>query len=53
MSKKILTKKELEKLIENGDKSVKSVEKKKTSSSSEWWKYYHHILINDNQQYDS
>src|SRR5579871_3770198 len=50
MNKNILTKKELEKLINNGDPSIKFVEKKKTSRSSEWWNFFHLIFVNDNQQ---
>jgi len=50
MSKKVLTKKELETLIEIGDESVGFVEKTKTSGSSELWKYYHYILVDGHRQ---
>jgi hypothetical protein len=50
MPKKIFTKKEIERLLECGDQSVKLVQQKKTSSSSEWWQYYHRLLVNDQQQ---
>jgi hypothetical protein len=50
MTKKILTKKDLEKLIEDGDPSVKFVQKKKTSRSSEWWNFFHHVFVNGDQQ---
>lgn len=50
MSNKTLTKKQIEKLIEDGDESVKFVQKKTTSKSSEWWHHYHHIFVNNDQQ---
>jgi hypothetical protein len=50
MSNKLLSKKELQKLIEENDESVKFVQKKSKSNSSEWWQFYHTIFVNNYQQ---
>ncbi|CAF1436055.1 unnamed protein product [Rotaria sp. Silwood1] len=50
MSNNVLTKKELEKLIEDRDESVKFVQEKVTSKTSELWQFYHHIFVKDHQQ---
>ena len=50
MSKTVLTKDELEKLIKDSDPSLKFVQRKKTSKSSEWWNFFHHIFVNNIQQ---
>ena len=40
MNNKVLSKKDLEKLIKDSDPSMKFVQKKKTSKSSEYWDFF-------------
>jgi hypothetical protein len=50
MAKQLLSKTELEKLIEDGDLSLKFVQQKKTSKTSELWNFFHHVYVNNDQQ---
>ena len=50
MAEKLLTKNQLEKLIRDGDASIRFVQKKLTSKSSEWWQHFHLIHVNNQQQ---
>jgi hypothetical protein len=50
MAKKLLSKTQLEKLIEDNDLSLKFVEQKKTSKTSELWNFFHHVYVNNDQQ---
>jgi hypothetical protein len=47
---KFLTRKELEKLIDERHESVKLVQKKKTVHSSQLWEHFHQVLVNNEQQ---
>jgi len=50
MSKKVLTEKELEKLIRDGDPSIKFIGRRKTLNSSKLWNFFHYIIVNDDRQ---
>ena len=50
MAEKRLTKNQLEKLIRDGDASIRFVQKKLTSKSSECWQHFHLIHVNNQQQ---
>ena len=50
MAKKLLTRKELEKLIDDNHESVTFVQKKKSTNSSQMWENFHQIFVNNDQQ---
>jgi hypothetical protein len=50
MNQKVLTRKELEKLIYENDELLQFISKKKTLKSSEMWEHFQLIFINSEQQ---
>jgi hypothetical protein len=50
MTKKFLTRNELEKLIREKHESIRFVQKKKTTNSSQMWEHFHQIFVNNEQQ---
>ena len=47
ISATLLTRKQLEKLMQEGDKSMKFVQKTTTRNSSELWQHFHQVFINN------
>ena len=50
MAVKPLTKKEIQKLIDDKNESVTFVEKKKTSASSRLWEHFRQVYVDNKQQ---
>ncbi|CAF1549091.1 unnamed protein product [Adineta ricciae] len=50
MTSKLLTRKELEDLIQQNHESLKFIQKQKTLNSSQLWEYFHQIFVNNIQQ---